>query len=294
MVNDVNVGYVVEQAIYIFNSTSLCTLCVLQFLIWRKHTSKPLHHLMIVPCFMQNLLTAILCVDVRGVYGLYSPTIVLLLTAIIIQIPAISTYIWLREISRLNERASDASHLSEREVPLCAVTLLSCFNVLSTFAFGVVGVLLNRLWYMGAAILGLSVVTILCIVYSRRFIDVLDETRNQLEELVYFDASPALRLSKSRMEVKLIGMFIEFVLIALMGVFLLVDPNATLPQALQTDRHEFKFSYLISGMLLLGAVVSWGKLLGGWQSLQLLNITREELLPRMKHIKTAKMEFLNR
>jgi hypothetical protein len=78
-------GYVVEQAIYLCVSAVFICISGFQiFFVWPRNQSKVriTQKLNVVPIFVLNILIAIISIDVRCVYGLYTPSFLVCLTYI--------------------------------------------------------------------------------------------------------------------------------------------------------------------------------------------------------------------
>jgi hypothetical protein len=97
-------GYVVEQALYLCISVMFMCICAYQmFIIWRRDPAKVriTQRLNIIPVFLLNIVIAIISVDVRCVYGIYTPSIVVGLTYVAFITAASPVPRWSFEISRV-------------------------------------------------------------------------------------------------------------------------------------------------------------------------------------------------
>jgi heme/copper-type cytochrome/quinol oxidase subunit 2 len=77
---------------------------------------KTVQKLLFGACFCHNVILIKVNIDVRLVWGLYNPVVLLALTFLIIFCPVIGTILWLREISKVNARSAHVSHRAKAEL----------------------------------------------------------------------------------------------------------------------------------------------------------------------------------
>jgi hypothetical protein len=270
---NVHPGYWREQILYDVVSVIFVMWEVFQFRLWTipKYAKKVkiLQKVMVTGNFVQNLIVIALNVDVRSVWGIYNPTIVLCAALFIIQIPVYAVALWLREVSKINARSPEVADRQKAEISFRAVVIFCGAFFCGTVILLALTLVFDKLAIMSSGIFALFLLCVMTQFSGNRFIKVVKATLLNTS-LTSSSASLGNQTNNQktpaqarRMKVKLFIVSFLLLLTFTIGIYLLANYNAPVSFLKPTNPEVYEFNPLIFLMELLAAVMSLSQLTTG-------------------------------
>jgi hypothetical protein len=280
-------GYLVEQIAIAIPSLMAICLTVAQFCVWTMPSSrdkvKKLQIMSQLPVFLQNVCVLLIDADIRCVLGIYSPALLIALTAVTVQFPAVFVIVWLQELTKVLTKSEEVGLTSFRismtfnQEPSVISTgsiafAITAFVVTCMFSV-IITVWKDRIVFTSIGVFAMAILTLSGVYFITRFLKLLHGYGNGAPGRVVNHENQKHDPSRlrTRMWKVTVLSFMLFCLVVGFGVHLVVDlPNESL-NVLQANPEDYHPDYLVWGMVLLNFITSLLLISTGWMSLAPLN-----------------------